>query len=280
MKKIFLLTLVVVSLFGINNSAQAQNFKLGIDGLTFKYNDKEVPLSEMATEEASEDSDTRVKLTPCINVSKTKLYVWTNGISSIPTLELGWNVLSNVGYNAYTDASIGNFFHIREWKSMQVTVNLLNFNAYNKLRKVGFSAALGIRSNDYRLSSGQSWQKMDGVIMPYTIEPYKGDKSPKKSKFNIASLHIPMEVTFGNPRRFAFSVGGYADLVMNSHTKIKYHGGHKEKVHNFPTNFIQAGATARVSFRDFSKFFSYQPTQIFKTGRGREAQQWTIGIGF
>ena len=93
-------------------------------------------------------------------------------------------------------------------------------------------------------------------------------------------LHIPMEVTFGNPRRFAFSVGGYADLVMNSHTKIKYHGGHKEKVHNFPTNFIQAGATARVSFHDFSIFCSYQPTQIFKTGRGPEAQQWTIGIGF
>lgn len=279
MKKIFLLTLVAVSLFGINNSAQAQNFKLGIDGLTFKYNDKEVPLSEMAIEEASEDGNTRVKLTPCINVSKTKLYVWTNGISSIPTLELGWNVLSNVGYNAYADASVGNFFQIREWKSMQVTVNLLNFNAYNRLHKVGFSAALGIRSNDYRLIPSQSWQKVDGVIMPYEIEPYNG-RSSKKSKFNIASLHIPMELTFGNPRRFAFSVGGYADLVINSHTKIKYHGGHKEKVHNFPTNFIQAGATARVSFHDFSIFCSYQPTQIFKTGRGPEAQQWTIGIGF
>ena len=90
MKKIFLLTLVAVSLFGINNSAQAQNFKLGIDGLTFRYNDKEVPLSEMAIEEASDDSNTRVKLTPCINVSKTKLYVWTNGISSIPSLICAW----------------------------------------------------------------------------------------------------------------------------------------------------------------------------------------------
>ena len=192
---------------------------------------------------------------------------------------MGWNVLSNVGYSAYAGTSAGDFFHIREWKSMQVTVNLLNFNAYNRLHKVGFSTALGIRSNDYRLTPSQTWQKVDGVIMPCDIEPYNG-RSSKKSKFNIASLHIPMEITFGNPRRFAFSVGGYADLVMNSHTKIKYHGGYKEKVHNFPTNFIQAGATARVSFRDFSIFCSYQPTQIFKTGRGPEAQQWTIGIGF
>lgn len=279
MKKIFLLTLVAVSFIGISNFAQAQNFKLGIDGLTFKYNDKDVPLSEMAAEETSENSNSNVRLTPCINVSKTKLYVWTNGISSIPTLELGWNVLSNVGYSTYADASVGDFFNIREWKSMQVTVNLLNFNAYNKLHKVGFSTALGIRANNYRLSAGQSLEKVDGVVMPYAIEPYNGRLS-KKSKFNIASLHIPMELTFGNPRRFAFSVGGYADLVMNSHTKIKYHGGHKEKVHNLPTNFIQAGATVRVSFRDISVFCSYQPTQIFKTGRGPEAQQWTIGIGF
>ena len=87
-----------------------------------------------------------------------------------------------------------------------------------------------------------------------------------------------MEITFGNPRRFAFSVGGYADLVMNSHTKIKYHGGHKEKVHNFPTNFIQAGAVARLTFHGVSLFASYQPTSIFKSSRGPELQQWTIGL--
>ncbi|MBR5812030.1 MAG: hypothetical protein IKY80_03390, partial [Alistipes sp.] len=156
MKKIFLLTLLAASLCAADY-VQAQNFKLGIDGLSIKYNDKEVPISDMATEK-EEEGNSSVKLTPCINVKRDKLYVWTNGISSIPTLELGWNVLSNVGYSAYAGTSAGEFFHIREWKSMQVTVNLLNFNAYNRLHKVGFSTALGIRSNDYRLTPSQTWQ--------------------------------------------------------------------------------------------------------------------------
>ena len=275
MKKIFLLTLVAVSFIGISNFAQAQ-IKLGIDGISFTDNDKDSPFAESTTDSESPS----VQIKPVVHVIKSGIRIGTKGYSSIPVFEIGCNVLSNVGYNAYSTSDVGDFFDIREWKSMQTTINILSFNAYDCRRKVGFSAALGIRANDYRLSSGQSWKKVDGVVMPYAIEPYKGDKSPKKSKFNIASLHIPMELNFGNPHKFAFSVGGYVDMVMNSHTKIKYHGGHKEKEHNFPTNFIQAGATARVNIRRFSVFCSYQPTQIFKSGRGPEAQQWTIGIGF
>ena len=56
--------------------------------------------------------------------------------------------------------------------------------------------------------------------------------------------------------------------------------GKKDKQHNYPVNFIQAGATARLSFSWFSIFATYQPTPIFKDGRGPHAQQWTIGIGF
>jgi hypothetical protein len=75
-------------------------------------------------------------------------------------------------------------------------------------------------------------------------------------------------------------MGGYVDMVMNSHTKIKYKGGNKDKVHNFPVNFIQAGVTARVTMFGFSIYGQYTPTQLFKTGRGPEMSQWTIGIGF
>ena len=48
---------------------------------------------------------------------------------------------------------------------------------------------------------------------------------------------------------------------------------------NLPTNFIQAGVTARLKFGDFSIFATYQPTQIFKTGCGPNMQSWTIGLG-
>lgn len=274
MKKIFLLTVVAVALFGINNSIQAQNLKLGADGLTLDYDE-----TDNSASSSTENGKGYVKLSTILSVDKEEMKVWSNGYSSIPTIELGWNLLSNVGYDAYAGANAGEFFNIREWKSTQVTVNLFNFDAYHKVKKIGFSAAIGIRANNYRLATGQSWKKVDGLIMPYTIEPYN-ERSPKKSKFNIATVHIPVEINFGNPHKFAFAVGGYVDMVMNSHTKIKFDGGHKDKVHNFPTNFIQAGATARVVCHGISVFCSYQPTQIFKSGRGPEAQQWTIGIGF
>ena len=161
---------------------------------------------------------------------------------------------------------------------MQVTVNLFHMSAYSHNRNLGVTIGLGIRSNDYRLNPEISLKQENGLIMPYNIADV-ASRGAKKSKFNIASAHIPAEVMFGNPHGFTFSVGGYLDMVMNSHTKIKYNGGQKDKEHNFPVNFIQAGVTARCSFQWFSIYAAYQPTQIFKTGRGPEAQQWTIGIG-
>lgn len=270
--RIFLLaTLVLVGI----NSAEAQ-IRIGVDGIEFLgVNDADslsVDNSQKKSLQASSIMWVQTK-------PRRQFSIGRRALSTIPMVELGWNVLSNVGYAPYEGMDVGNFLDIRNWKSTQVTVNLLQVAAYDYRSKVGFTLGLGLRANNYRFSKDMSLRRDGGIVMPYKIADVT-DRGVKKSKFNIASVHIPAEVMFGNPGRFAFSVGGYVDMVMNSHTKIKYHGGKKDKEHNLPVNFIQAGATVRATFRWFSVYATYQPTQIFKTGRGPEAQQWTIGIGF
>ena len=241
--------------------AQAQ-FRIGSDGLQFDLEDNHKP----------------VQASTIVMVKKNELNIGRRNLSTIPCFEIGWNVIHNPNYSLYAGQELGDFFNINEWKSTQVTVNLLQASVANRSRTLGIGVGLGIRSNDYRFASNQSIERTTGIVMPYEIGLSDKGRSSKKSKFNVASLHIPVEVFFGKPNKFAFSVGGYVDMVMNSHTKIKYYGGHKDKVHNFPTNFIQAGAVARLTFSNISLFASYQPTSIFKTTRGPEIQQFTIGL--
>ena len=245
--------------------AQAQ-FRIGSDGLKFDTTDNKQPV--------------QASFIMMVKKSKkeTELKIGRSNISTIPSYEIGWNVISSPNYGLYAGSGVGDFFNINEWKSTQFTVNLFQASAANHSRTLGISAGLGIRANNYRFASNQSIERTTGIVMPYEIGRSEKGRLPKKSKFNVASVHIPVEVFFGNPPKFAFSMGGYVDMVMNSHTKIKYEGGQKTKVHNFPTNFIQAGAVARLTFHNFSVYAAYQPTSIFKTTRGPELQQWTIGL--
>ena len=248
MKRILILFAALAALAA--NSASAQTMKLDSDGITF----------------GSADRKER-------NVSISTVVSYKS--KGIPMLELGWNIPSATGYDAYVGTPYGEFFDVREWKSTQFTVNLLQASAFNDARNLGISVAIGIRANNYRLRNSMSLADIDGLMVPVELEG-----RVKKSKFTTAALHIPVEMSFGNPYKFAFSVGGFVDMTMNSHTKVKYRGGSKDKEHNFPVEFIQAGLSARFSFRNFSIYGNYTPTRLFKTGRGPEMRVWTIGIGW
>lgn len=260
---IFTLALVAIACLSYSE-VQAQAFTIDATGIKFNEN---------------YDTESTVSVSPIVRVKKKKnstaLYLGKSARSTIPAFEIGWNVLSDVNYAPYAGLGTGDFLDLRNWKSTQVTLNLCSASACNTA--IGISTAIGLRFNNYRLDESLTLAK-GSLIMPIPTEGMH-HHAAKKSKFTTAALHIPVELQFGNPRRFAFSVGGYLDMMINNHTKIKYHGGHKDKTWNYPTNFLQAGARARLTFHNFSIFCAYQPTQLFKTGRGPEAQQWTIGIG-
>ncbi len=258
MKRISILFYVL--LVAAVHGSSAQTMKLDANGIGF------------GTATRTEKS---VSANPLISYRSRCLSVGRNVRSSIPMLELGWNIPSAVGYGAYDGMPYGEFFDVREWKSTQFTINLLQASAFNGARNLGVAVAIGIRANNFRLRNSMSLTEADGLVVPLQLEG-----RVKKSKFTTAALHIPVEVSFGNPYKFAFSVGGFVDMVMNSHTKVKYRGGSKDKEHNFPVEFIQAGVTGRLSFRNFSIYGNYTPTCLFKSGRGPEMRVWTVGIGW
>lgn len=257
MKRIIIALLLVASIISLADTASAQGISISSKGLSYN------------------NDGNRESISVCTLVRRDKQKdAWVLGSASmIPFFELGWNVMSTPDYSIY-NGSDGNFFDLNSWKSTQVTVNLLNASFRSRSRKVGVDMALGIRANNYRLNGDISFTRVDGLVTPFEIEG-----NTKKSKFNVASLHIPVEFWVGKTNKVAFSIGGFVDMTMNSHTKIKFKGGKKHKEHNYPVNFIQAGVTARIKIKGISIYGSYTPTSLFKTGRGPEMQQWSFGIG-
>lgn len=256
MKRTITTFILAAMTLGLANTASAQGIKLSSDGISYDKESKAETITLSSFFYKSEGA-------------------WVLGPASvIPSFELGWNIMTTPDYSMY-GGEVGTFFDLNNWKSTQVTVNLLNLTFRSRSRKVGVDIALGIRANNYRLNRDVSLTRVDGMVTPYEIDAAK----VKKSKFNVASLHIPLEFWVGKPSKVAFSVGGFIDMTMNSHTKIKFKGGSKHKEHNFPVNFIQAGVTARLKFKGISIYGSYTPTSLFKTGRGPEMQQWSFGIG-
>lgn len=255
MKKFVGLLLLVAGIFGTAFNADAQGLKLGIQGITFE--------PDTVVKES-------VNFHSAISVKKkeksTALYIGGSKRSSIRLFEYGWNML---------DKEVpGDWFEINNWKSQQVTINPFNVSITNAKGNVGLSMALGLRANNYRFESAYTMEEVGGMVNPVPIEG-----RIKKTKFTTAAIHIPAEFTIGKPSRFAVSMGGFADVVFNSHTKIKYRGGSKDKARDFPVNFLQYGFSARVSCKYVSIYCNWYPGGIFKNGRGPKMDVWSIGIG-
>ena len=105
--------------------AQAQ-FQIGSDGLKFDTN----------------NSKQTVQASSIVMVSKKQLGIGRGNISTIPAFEIGWNVISSPNYGLYAGSDVGDFCNINEWKSTQVTVNLLQASASNLSRTLGISVGL------------------------------------------------------------------------------------------------------------------------------------------
>lgn len=250
MRRVIFFTILALLCLG---DANAQNFRLDVNGFDFDTDSLDIR---------------QYYVTPIVNVKNKGDYkcimVGGSAFNYIPIIELGCNILSG-------DTG---FFDIREWKSNYFAINLLNACFVNKRQNFTISGAIGISSNNYRFNEPITIGKGSDGVYPIPI-----NSEIKKSKFTTGAIHIPLELTYRIPRVISFSAGGYMDMIINSHTKIKYAGGEKEKEHNYPVNFIQAGVTARVTIKNISLFCKYTPTPLFKEGRGPQFTQWSIGLG-
>lgn len=242
----------------VSENALAQSLKLGVQGITIEED-------TLAKENIVAHSVISIKSGGGGKKDRT-LTIGGMSRSSIRIFEFGWNMVDV--------APGGEWFALNNWRSNQVTINPFIFSATNNEGNLGLSIAFGFRANNYMFDGPFTIVKDNGIVeyapLPYDI---------KKSKFTTAALHVPMELTFGKPSRVAFSIGGFADLVYSSHTKIKYRNNGKDKVWHYPVNFLQPGFTAKFTIRKIAVFCNYTPDGLFKSGKGPAMGVWSFGIG-
>jgi hypothetical protein len=192
----------------------------------------------------------------------------------IGTWEVGFNGFRSTGssYAAYPAAERG-FMELDNGRSFHITANIFTFSTrITRNNALGMTMGIGLSMNDYAFSTQSAYIKSEGMLRPATV-----DHTLKKAKLNTVAIHLPLALEVNPSRNFFFSVGGYADLLIGSHMKWKFP---KEKLRSPYTNFLHAGVTARVGFRKFYLFGSYDFVEMFRAGRGPALNSYTIGLGF
>jgi hypothetical protein len=189
----------------------------------------------------------------------------------LSTMEMGFNELLMLDYSAYPANEQG-FMELNNGRSMQVALNIFKVAAaLNRAQTLGVSSSLGIVWNDYVFMNDITLERRDGMVHPVAIA-----STYKKTKLNTFALRIPLLLDLNFGKNFFLSAGFYGDLVLGSHTKIKFP---KEKARNPYVNVFQAGGTVRGGYGNFYIYGNYSATNLFKGGKGPGAQPLTIGLG-
>ena len=197
---------------------------------------------------------------------------WNYG-GRLGLLEVGFNNFRTYdnSYFAYPAAENG-FMELDIARSIDVTLNLSTFSTPLIRNFMGISMGLGVAYDQYTLDNPVPFEKNGGVLHPVMT-----DSHLKRSKLRSLALHVPLVLEITPARNFFLSAGGYADLVFWSSAKWK---SPKEKFRNPYFNFLQAGLTARIGFRDLYIFGNYDITELFETGKGPRLNPYTFGLGF
>lgn len=192
----------------------------------------------------------------------------------IGTLEVGFNGFNTPasGYSIYPEAEQG-FMDLNMGRSFHITVNVFTFaTSFTRNNVLGFTMGVGLTSNDFAFETPAYYVKADRMIHPEFPE-----HELKKSKLHTLALHIPIALEINPTRTFFVSAGAYADLLLKSHLKTKFP---KEKLHSPYTNFVQAGVTLRIGFRNVYAFGNYALIDLFRDGKGPQITPYSFGLGF
>jgi hypothetical protein len=192
----------------------------------------------------------------------------------IGTFEIGFNGFRATpgAYSAYPAGEAG-FMDLRMGKSIQFTFNMFTFSAsLARNNALGVTAAIGFTANNYAFVDPTAFTKADGML-----RPVDAGHALKKAKLNTFAIHLPLALEVNPTRNFFFSAGGYVDLMTGAHMKWKRP---KEKLRGLSTNFLHAGVTARIGFKNAYIYGNYDFVETFQRGRGPVLNPYTVGMGF
>lgn len=251
----------------VSPDPQSGGLSISVAGYQFVISGKKEQSKPKADQFESDqpESDQKEKHSTRIKIKKPKYE------GHLSTMEMGFNELTMLDYSAYPANEQG-FMELNNGRSMQVALNLFKVaGALNRAQTLGVSSSLGIVWNDYVFMNDITLERRDGMVHPVDIA-----STYKKTKLNTFALRIPLLLDLNFGKNFFLSAGFYGDLVLGSHTKIKFP---KEKARNPYINVFQAGGTVRGGYGNFYIYGNYSATNLFKGGKGPGAQPITIGLG-
>ena len=105
------------------------------------------------------------------------------------------------------------------------------------------------------------------------------DRNKLTARYAQIPLLLNFDTTPGSDRGVSLSVGGYAGVLWESHTKQKSEEEGKEKIRDdFNLNKFRYGLTARLDFRWFDFYFNMALSELFEEESGLGAQSFTAGL--
>ncbi len=135
----------------------------------------------------------------------------------------------------------------------------------DKKSKVNLMYGLTLEFNKYKFSNDHVLQeKQNQVTFMESAEPLK------KNMLSTTYLEIPLMMNFRTKRnkynkRFNFTAGAYAGVLLASKTKIRIQDGEKIKIRDdFNLNRVKYGIVARVGYGPVNFYATYSPSSLFK----------------
>ncbi|MDX2285755.1 MAG: outer membrane beta-barrel protein [Bacteroidia bacterium] len=105
----------------------------------------------------------------------------------------------------------------------------------------------------------------------------------RRNKLTTRYAQIPLLLNIntdpGGNDGVSISVGGYAGVLWNAHTRQVSDENGKVRVNgDFNVNPFRYGLTARVDFKWFDFYLNYHLSELFEEGQGPATQLFTAGI--
>ncbi|MFV0376389.1 MAG: outer membrane beta-barrel protein [Mangrovibacterium sp.] len=201
--------------------------------------------------------------------------------------ELGVNGLYGTDYSLYQltnyvmpEGVPDEFMELKQAASLEVNINVLEFNVALKEHRIGLVSGLGFQWNNYKFDNPVGIDKTSaGIIEPFPIEEHNF----KKSKLMVSYLTLPLMLEFqfpvnGNRNTMYLSGGMIGALNLGSHTKIKNDSSKDKDRGSFNINPFKYSAVGRIGFGDFSLYATYSFSSLFKDDKGPEMYPFSIGI--
>jgi hypothetical protein len=197
-------------------------------------------------------------------------------------LELGLNNYVNNNFST----SLGpedDFMELRNARSFNVNLNILQYNFALSDNNIGFVSGLGLEYNNYRFSNDLTITKENREIVPVD---YSG-VNLNKTRFRAVYLNVPLLLEFqtkhpSRNRRAYFSAGVIGGVNIGSNTKVVYRdnsGRGKEKVKDdFYLSPFRYGLSFRTGFRALNLYANYYPTSLFQSNKGPELYPVAVGL--